>query len=110
MMEIVYSDSIGKLGLAHETITEMLTPQVAINDRVAWGLGWGVQHHKDGSDSIWHHGRQAYFRAFAVASISKAFGFVALANSKNGEEVIEEIVRRTVGSDQPAFDAMRQGL
>jgi hypothetical protein len=77
--------------------------EIQENDRVSWGLGWGLQHTADG-DSIWHWGDNGNYRAFAVGWLDGGHGIVIMTNGRNGQKVIDAILRDIVGGDYPALD------
>jgi CubicO group peptidase (beta-lactamase class C family) len=108
------------LQLSPEMTEEMLTPQVQVNDSppwsedwpksefkisdlVSWGLGWGIQHTSTG-DSIWHWGDNGNYRAFAVGYPAEGCGLVIMTNGKNGQRVINHILRDIVGGEYPGLD------
>jgi CubicO group peptidase (beta-lactamase class C family) len=106
--------------LSSEMTQEMLRPQVQVNDSapwdkdwpkpeikintlVSWGLGWGLQHTSEG-DSIWHWGDNGNYRAFAIGFPEKGHGIVIMTNGKNGQQVINCILRNIVGGDYPGLN------
>ena len=78
-------------------------PEIITNDLVGWGLGWGIQRTSEG-DSIWHWGDNGNYRAFAVGLPEEGHGIVIMTNGKNGQEVINHILRDIVGGDYPGLD------
>jgi CubicO group peptidase (beta-lactamase class C family) len=58
--------------LRSEVGQEMLTPQVEIDDSLAWGLGWGLA-----GRVFWHWGEMGRFQSVAVASPSEGQGLIA---------------------------------
>jgi CubicO group peptidase (beta-lactamase class C family) len=120
MCAVMNPSSENPAHLSPEMTKEMLTPQVQVNDSapwdegwpkptiknndlVSWGLGWGIQHTSDG-DSIWHWGDNGNYRAFAVGYPEKGQGIVIMTNGKNGQKVINHILRDIVGGDYPGLD------
>jgi CubicO group peptidase (beta-lactamase class C family) len=106
--------------LGPEMTREMLTSQVQVNDcapwhddwprtevrpddRVSWGLGWGIQHTSDG-DSFWHWGDNGNYRAFALGYPATGHGLVVMTNGKQGQQVINTILRDLVGGDYPGLE------
>ncbi len=98
-------------GLAKETIREMLSPQIHLNedclnctqnttsnlsDLNAWGLGWGLQLTDEGT-SFWHWGDQGIFRCYTVAFQEQKMGMVYFTNSENGLAIRDELVLRAIG-------------
>jgi CubicO group peptidase (beta-lactamase class C family) len=78
-------------------------PEITTNDLVGWGLGWGIQHTSD-VDSIWHWGDNGNYRAFAIGYPTEGSGMVIMTNGKNGQRVINSILRDIVGGDYPGLD------
>ena len=106
--------------LSAEMTREMLTPQVQVNDfhpwdedwpkvqiktndLVGWGLGWGLQHTSAG-DSIWHWGNNGNYRAFGVGYPEEGHGIVIMTNGKNGQNVINCVLRDIVGGEYPGLE------
>lgn len=77
-----------------ETGKALLTPQVDIDDSLAWGLGWGLA-----GDVFWHWGDMGFrdFQCVAVASRTEGRGLVCLTNSDHGLSACAEILREVLG-------------
>ena len=99
---------------------EMLTSQVQVNDslpwhedwprskinlneRVRWGLGWGIQHTDEGP-SFWHWGDNDGYKHFAVGSGQEGFGIVIMTNGENGQDVYGRILYESIGGEYPGLD------
>lgn len=96
------TDGGGALALSPAMRRAMVTPQVELNSRLSWGLGWGLEH--DGSDELlWQWGANGSFRNFVLADPQRHRGVVVLTNSANGPKVYERIISSLTGSDHPAF-------
>jgi CubicO group peptidase (beta-lactamase class C family) len=110
--------------LSLETTKEMLTPQVQVNDsspwdddwpkveietneRVGWGLGWGIQHTCAG-DAIWHWGDNGNYRAFVVGYPKEGEGVVIMTNGRNGQRVIGAMLRDIIGGEYPGLDWLEE--
>ncbi len=108
-------------GLASETVKEMLSPQIHLNedcvnctqnttsnlsDSNAWGLGWGLQLTDEGT-SFWHWGDQGIFRCYTVAFQDQKIGVVYFTNSENGLAIRDELVPRVIGGRHPAFSWLK---
>jgi CubicO group peptidase (beta-lactamase class C family) len=91
----------GKL-LMRSWLREALSPQMAVNRDLSWGLGWGLSG-PEGRDSFWHWGSNPGYRCFAAASRGTGDGVVVLTNHVNGIAVCREVVRVALGGDHPAF-------
>jgi CubicO group peptidase (beta-lactamase class C family) len=74
----------------------LLTPQIELDEPLAWGLGWGLA-----GDAFWHWGDMGFadFQCVAVASRAEHHGLVCLTNSKRGLEACADILRDTMGED-----------
>ncbi len=84
-------------------IAAMLTPAVEIDEKLSWGLGWGLER-ASGGDFFWHWGDNEVFKAFALGSRKTGDGLVVLTNSANGLEVCREIVRNVFPGEHPALN------
>ncbi len=75
----------------------------AIDERVSWGLGWGL-----GVGplvrSFWHWGNNGCYRAFAIAYPDEGCGVAILTNGENGHRVIARILRGVAGGAYPELD------
>jgi CubicO group peptidase (beta-lactamase class C family) len=74
----------------------LLIPQIELEDRLTWGLGWGLA-----GDAFWHWGDigPPEFQCVAVASRSQRRGLVCLTNSEHGLRACADILRHTMGED-----------
>jgi CubicO group peptidase (beta-lactamase class C family) len=81
---------------------EMLTPQVRINDALAWGLGWGLES-AAGHNYFWHWGDNGTFHCFAIGDPVKRSGLVVFTNSNFGPKLYQRIINHATGHDHPAF-------
>jgi hypothetical protein len=88
--------------LGQASVSEMLRPQVWIDERIAWGLGWGLATTAAGP-SFWHWGDNPGYKCFAVALRDTRAGVVVMTNGDAGLAVCAWVVRRMLGSDHPAF-------
>ncbi|HJQ68410.1 MAG TPA: serine hydrolase [Blastocatellia bacterium] len=105
-------------GLKRETVREMLTPQIKVNEKcrnclnpastqlsstVAWGLGWGLQLTEEGA-SFWHWGdNNGDVHCYVVGYPAQKVGVVIFTNSGNGHAIIPEIISEAIGGHQPAI-------
>ena len=71
----------------------MLVPQVAVDESIGWGLGWGLA-----GDVFWHWGEMLDFECVAVASRAEGRGLVCLANSAHALERMRGDSRGRAGS------------
>jgi hypothetical protein len=72
----------------------LLTPQVAVDESIAWGLGWGLA-----GDGFWHWGEMLDFECVVVASRAEGRGLVCLANSAHGLSACVEILDEVLGGE-----------
>ena len=94
---------VGEHSIGADDLAAMLSPQIRLNDRVGWGLGWGLQRAPDG-DGFWHWGDNQGYRSFALGSAASGDGIVAMTNGENGQHVIDAILHDLLGGDRPALD------
>lgn len=77
--------------------SEMVRPQVKVDDTHSWALGWQICHTKHG-DLIQHGGNQKGFHALAAASIERKSGFIIMTNGDSGwklnNQVFEQFMER----------------
>jgi len=90
------------LDLAHQTTRAMITPQVALNRELSWGLGWGLERDGDGM-LLWHWGANNSFRNFVLADPANGRAAVVFTNSENGPRVYERVIAGVTGRDHAAF-------
>jgi CubicO group peptidase (beta-lactamase class C family) len=79
--------------------------KVTVNERVSWGLGWGLQKTAEG-DSFWHWGDNGCYRAFAIGSAQEGQALAIMTNGQNGQQVINWMLRDVLGGEYPALDWM----
>jgi CubicO group peptidase (beta-lactamase class C family) len=104
-------------GLRPKTIAAMETPQTrvardctvecfdkpaALAPDLAWGLGIGLEQTAQGK-ALWHWGDNGAFKAYFVVYPKQRSGLVMFANSENGLDIANDIVKLGLGSDQPAL-------
>jgi CubicO group peptidase (beta-lactamase class C family) len=104
-------------GLSRKTLKEMEQPQIAVNPEctncterepkqlstaVFWGLGIGIQKTKDG-ESLWHWGDNGRFKCFVLAYLQQKTGVVFFMNGENGLSIISDLLRISLGGEQPAL-------
>jgi len=85
-----------------ETRTQMMKPQMHINNELAWGLGWGVQE-DEGWKYLWQWGDNGVWKNFVMVHPASASAIVAFTNGDTGMRVCERVVTGATGEDQPAF-------
>lgn len=83
-------------------LDRMTTPQVTINEAVAWGSGLGLQS-PGAPDRFWHWGDNAGFKNILVGDPATRRAIVVFTNGDRGRVVYERVVRMLRGADEPAF-------
>jgi CubicO group peptidase (beta-lactamase class C family) len=95
-------------GLEPASVEEMLHPVRSahrpdrpspVDDRVSWGLGWGLQENPGGI-AFWHWGDNGPFKAFTIAYPGRGIGMVYFANAHDGLSIAEDIVSHLT-DDEP---------
>jgi CubicO group peptidase (beta-lactamase class C family) len=76
-------------------------PSGKLSPSVSWGFGIGLQQTKDGL-SFWHWGDNGDVHCYVVGYPQQKSGMVVFTNSGNGHSIIPEILRETLGGEQPA--------
>ena len=80
---------------------ECLKPDAAQSDqRVAWGLGWGLEPRQG---NFFHWGDNGGFKAFATGSPARRSAVVVLTNGSNGMAIMPDIIGRLMPGEHPAF-------
>jgi hypothetical protein len=81
----------------------MCAPQTRIDDRLAWGLGWGLQRPAAARDgwSLWHWGDNPGYKH--VALFGRAHGLVVMTNGDRGLPACRALIREATGADAPLF-------
>jgi CubicO group peptidase (beta-lactamase class C family) len=82
------------------------TPSGKLSTSVFWGLGFGIEQTADG-ESLWHWGDNGVFKAFFVVRPATKSGVVYMTNSENGLSIARQILAKTLGGEQPAFDWLK---
>lgn len=90
---------------------EMLSPARPANrpdratpadDRVFWGLGWGLEKGSEGT-AFWHWGDNGPFKAFIVANPGNGAGIVYFANSNDGLSIAGDMTSLVFEGEHPAL-------
>lgn len=85
---------------------EMLRSQVTLNERLSWGLGWGLERRDDAS-FVWHWGDNGVYKNFVVANPERGDAAVVFTNGYIGYKAYERLIQRATGRD-PAGLLWRQ--
>lgn len=70
------------------------------DQRVSWGLGWGLEPDRR---TFFHWGDNGRFKTFAMGSVRQQRAVVVLINGANGMVIMPELVRRWMPGDRPVF-------
>lgn len=101
-LEHVLEGSNGTHGVPTQLWREMVTPKIALNSALSWGLGWGIQRDERG-DVLWHWGANGTFRNFALVDLRDRRAVVVLTNSANGTKLYPRVIEALTGREYPAF-------
>jgi CubicO group peptidase (beta-lactamase class C family) len=77
---------------------QVYRPQVAIDARLGWSLGWGTA-----GPVLWQWGHNEGFKAFAAIDPPSGRGIVCLTNGAGGQRVNRAWVDGWLGAPLPAF-------
>ncbi len=81
----------------------MLAPQVEIEGRLAWSLGWGLERRDDG-DWFWQWGDNSGFKHVVYGSRSRRRAVLVLTNGDKGANVHSVVVETLLGFRPEALD------
>jgi CubicO group peptidase (beta-lactamase class C family) len=89
---------LGGEGLQSETLKEMLTPQVEVDEDlgVTWSLGFGMQEDGNGP-AFWQWGDYGIFRNYILAYPKQKVGVVYLTNAFTGLGICHDMISETIG-------------
>ncbi len=102
LMQMLNPSKGGKFSLKPETLREMQTSKVKINDVLSWGLGIGLENY-DETSYFWHWGDNGNFKAFVIGNPAKNWGMVVFTNGRNGHKIWERIIREATKKDFASF-------
>jgi len=101
--------------LKRATAEQWLFPRIAIrqrcvecldpgargaDQRVAWGLGWGLEPEQA---TFFHWGDNGGFKAFAVGSRASRSAVVVLTNGSNGMAIMPDVIQQLMPGEHPSF-------
>jgi CubicO group peptidase (beta-lactamase class C family) len=81
----------------------MFEPQVQIDDGLAWGLGWGIEH-ADAGETVWQWGDDPGYKNLVVGRPADREGAVVFTNGDGGAAVYADVVRHLFAGQHPALD------
>jgi CubicO group peptidase (beta-lactamase class C family) len=83
--------------LSADLAAQMRTSQVRLSADLAWGLGPGIQHSRQG-DALWQWGQHLDFQSMLIIYPEQGFGVVVCTNSDFlNPDVALEIAQRALG-------------
>jgi len=91
-----------RAGLNAEWVRRMLTPQVRVDESLAWGLGWGLERAATGH-LFWQWGDDGEFKHLTLGDPARGTAVVVLTNSANGLRLCRTFIEGILGEDHPAF-------
>jgi CubicO group peptidase (beta-lactamase class C family) len=85
-------------GIKSETLKEMLTPQIDVDEErgLTWSLGFGLQEDGNGP-AFWQWGDYGIFRNYIIAYPKQEIGVVYLTNSFYGLGICQDLVSASIG-------------
>jgi CubicO group peptidase (beta-lactamase class C family) len=81
----------------------MFEPQARIDDELAWGIGWGIEH-TDRRHAVWQWGDDPGYKNFVIGLPADRLGAVVFTNGDGGAAVYSELVRYLFPGQHPALD------
>lgn len=83
--------------------TMMLKPQIQLTDKIAWGLGWGLQLTTP-SPSFWHWGSNPGARSYVVGYPMEGLAIAVFSNGETLFKAVDEIILEAIGGELPSYD------
>jgi CubicO group peptidase (beta-lactamase class C family) len=81
---------------------ELGQQQVAINEFLGWGLGWGTER-ASGHTYLWQWGDNPGFKNFVLAEPSTGDAIFVFTNGDAGARVYDRVLTHATGHDHPAL-------
>jgi len=78
-----------------------LAPLVRLDERLAWGLGWGL-HLDNGGDAFWHFGDSRGFMSFAIGFPARQSGVAIFTNGRRGLRLSQKVADELEDEPQQA--------
>jgi CubicO group peptidase (beta-lactamase class C family) len=81
---------------------QMQIPQVALNEQISWGLGWGIV---TGDENVlWQWGNNEIYWGFTCLLPARASGLVVLLNGENSLPFLERLIPEVEPALVPVFE------
>jgi CubicO group peptidase (beta-lactamase class C family) len=71
--------------IGSRSVHAMLRPQVNVNERVKWALGWGLESGAEGQ-AFWHWGDNPGYNSFAIGLVESQTGAMRDDPSRTGRD------------------------
>lgn len=81
----------------------MFEPQAQIDDELAWGLGWGIEHGVGGR-GIWQWGNDPGYKNFVIGRPGDRQGVVVFTNGDLGASLYAEVVGQLLPGPHPSLE------
>ena len=81
---------------------ELGRQQVAINEFLGWGLGWGIER-ASGRTYLWQWGDNGGFKNIVLAEPATGDALFVFTNGDAGARVYDRVVTHATGHDHPAL-------
>jgi CubicO group peptidase (beta-lactamase class C family) len=81
---------------------ELGRQQVAINEFLGWGTGWGIER-ASGHTYLWQWGDNPGFKNIVVAEPSTGDAIFVFTNGDSGARVYDRVLTHATGHDHPAL-------
>ncbi|RZI66814.1 MAG: class A beta-lactamase-related serine hydrolase, partial [Variovorax sp.] len=91
---------------AREGVDDVLNTGAALQEDVAWGLGWGLEPSRD---CFFHWGNNPGFRAFVIGDVRTRDAVVWFANSARGLRLARLVLPATLPGEHRSLDWLQIG-
>jgi CubicO group peptidase (beta-lactamase class C family) len=79
---------------------QCLSDMPEADQRIAWGLGWGLEPE---GGTFFHWGDNGRFKALVMGSVADRSAVIAFANGENGMAIMPELIDQLMPGDHPVF-------
>jgi CubicO group peptidase (beta-lactamase class C family) len=88
--------------LRDEDRRALLSPQIAVNGPLAWGLGVGLET-RAGARLFWHWGDNEGYKNFVLGDPAGRRGIVVFTNGDGGAKVYQRVIADAIGFEPASF-------